>query len=587
KPSPERAPAYFQTALAALDRLVGAVSEALALSSSWGILAGPTPAGFDHRLGAIRRDLCAALEALNGPELEQIARHAFFMQPSYAQISGLVLLQGTTGADIRGVTRLTDRFEQWAQEPATTPQGREDRLRQMLVMMLYRQPWQVPLLRDLADLPAAGGAAYLGWLNQSPILCRAGDEAAYAGFVLRYMEWLERHLSADRPLAQVLLVGQAIGSLDLGKLLLIDQPLRAVQDRRNRLLTRLALREGCARGQVRATDGSEGRIRIGVLCRTFDKGPDSEAVVAFFRAFDPARYDIRAYSIGLRDRVGGQDDAFERLFHATIQQATVLENDAAHIRRRLIFDNLDVFLFANATTYGIRDLDKALFHRVAPVQAVLNSHLPMPLGYPSFDAFITGKAATADMDVPQEDYCETLIRRPGPVINYLSSLQPRADKGLTRADFGLAQDDVVAMTAGSLAKLGHECLSTMMRAVKDIPRGRLLIAPYNPGWAGRSLAIPFNRQIAQTAAEVGLDPDRITVLGEMTVAETEAALGLADIYLNPFPHGGATMMHLALVYGKPAVTLRRRSTRSIDQFLLSALGFDDLLAQTPQDYVTL
>ena len=47
------------------------------------------------------------------------------------------------------------------------------------------------------------------------------------------------------------------------------------------------------------------------------------------------------------------------------------------------------------------------------------------------------------------------------------------------------------------------------------------------------------------------------------------------------------MTHLALIYGVPPVTLRRRSTRSIDQFLIGSLGFPELLADTPDDYVAL
>ena len=71
------------------------------------------------------------------------------------------------------------------------------------------------------------------------------------------------------------------------------------------------------------------------------------------------------------------------------------------------------------------------------------------------------------------------------------------------------------------------------------------------------------------------------------MAEAEAALSCADVYLNPFPHGGATMTHLALIYGIAPVTLRRRSTRSIDQFLIGSLGFPELLADSPDDYIAL
>jgi predicted O-linked N-acetylglucosamine transferase (SPINDLY family) len=94
-------------------------------------------------------------------------------------------------------------------------------------------------------------------------------------------------------------------------------------------------------------------------------------------------------------------------------------------------------------------------------------------------------------------------------------------------------------------------------------------------------------QVARTAAEVGLERERIVILGELSVAEAEAALACADLYLNPFPHGGATMTHLALIYGVPPVTLRRGSTRSIDQFLIGSLGFEELLASSVEAYVAL
>jgi predicted O-linked N-acetylglucosamine transferase (SPINDLY family) len=371
---------------------------------------------------------------------------------------------------------------------------------------------------------------------------------------------------------------------------------RFVQAARNRVLARVALQDGTeslsGAGDLSGSDlagavAGQRRIRVGLLCRTFEKGPDSEAVLAFFLGFDQTRYEIFAYSIGFRDRVVSKDPGFDRLFDATIAHRRDLPDDPAGIRTALRADRLDVFLYANATTYGLQPLDLALFHRIAPLQIVLNSHVPMPMGYPSFDAVLTGQSDQPDHDLPQPDYAERLIPLPGPVINYLTTLEPRPNPPLDRAALGLQHDDIVLMNAGSSMKLRHACLATMMRAVRDIPRGVLLLAPYNPGWAARSMAFVFNRQIAETAAETGLDPSRIRILGELSVAEAEAALACADLYLNPFPHGGATMTHLALIHGVPPVTLRRASTRSIDQFLVETHGFAELLANTPDDYIAL
>jgi predicted O-linked N-acetylglucosamine transferase (SPINDLY family) len=215
----------------------------------------------------------------------------------------------------------------------------------------------------------------------------------------------------------------------------------------------------------------------------------------------------------------------------------------------------------------------------------MNSHIPLALGYPSFDAIITGQSDDPDHEVDAADQPERLVRVPGPVICYLNSLKPRPAPAFDRAALGLGKDEIVLFNAGSLSKLRHDCLATMMRAAKQAPGARLLLAPYNPGWVARSQALAFNRQLHETAEEVGLDPARITVMGELSVAEAEAALALSDLYLAPFPHGGATMTHLALIYGVPPVVLRRHSTRSIDQFLVDTLGMRELLVSTPDDYV--
>jgi predicted O-linked N-acetylglucosamine transferase (SPINDLY family) len=112
-----------------------------------------------------------------------------------------------------------------------------------------------------------------------------------------------------------------------------------------------------------------------------------------------------------------------------------------------------------------------------------------------------------------------------------------------------------------------------------------LLAPFNPGWVARSQALVFDRQLEEMAEALQIDRSRIHVMGELNVAEAESALALCDIYLNPFPHGGATMTHLALINGKPPVTLRRQSSRAIDQFLIQSIGIHEVLAKTPDEYI--
>jgi len=462
----------------------------------------------------------------------------------------------------------------------------EDRLRRLLALsMLYLPVRDLPLLDDISALPQDVVERYLTWLASPPFLFRKGDDAAYVDFAERLLTWFDDQLSRDIPADLRSRLIRTVSDIDLGQLFLVDAPVRHVAEARNRLLERLAIRSGTPRRTLRDPGGSEGRIRVGILCRTFDKGPDSEAIVAFFKAFDATRYEIFAYSVGFRDRVVSDDPDFAREFDEVIHHRRILTSNPRDIRSSLLDDDLDVFIHANATTYGIRAQELALYHRIAPIQLLANSHVPMSLGFPSFDGYITGRSDDPAIEVDQAHHAERLLRRPGPVICYLHSLKPRPDPLFDRAALGFSDDDVVLMNAGSLSKLRHDCLHTMLSALKQVPQARLLLAPYNPGWVARSQAFAFNRQLRDMCEELSVDPARIVVMGELSVAEAESALALCDIYLNPFPHGGATMTHLALINGKPPITLRRRSSRSIDQFLIASMGFEELLASTPEEYL--
>jgi predicted O-linked N-acetylglucosamine transferase (SPINDLY family) len=609
-----------------LSRLYGCNADADVLTGAWAVLAGPTPAGFDDRITLLRRNLRPLLLDLDEKSIQQLLAHPFFVDygrnlrsgfsaladfdeaetETIAEILHLLGVEtrpaedadeedeeevspgGTgDGAKAEGQAKAGDKPPSRAQTPQPARVAEQaDFARTLALAMLYLPAWRAPLVADLQAVPAALRGRYLDWITAPPFLFRAGEDAGFAGHVVRLLDWMADHLDPARPAEIRKAVAQRAANLDLGTLLLIDEPLEAVRSARNRVLERIALRGGgTPRKAVRPADGSEGRRRIGILCRTFDKGPDSEAVVSYFTAADRTKYEVFAYSIGFQDRVVTRDEDFDREFDASIDHRRLLPSDPWDIREQLIADQLDVFLYANATTFGVRDLDLALYHRVAPVQAVMNSHIPLALGYPSFDAIITGQSDDPDHEVDAADQPERLVRVPGPVICYLNSLKPRPAPAFDRAALGLGKDEIVLFNAGSLSKLRHDCLATMMRAAKQAPGARLLLAPYNPGWVARSQALAFNRQLHETAEEVGLDPARITVMGELSVAEAEAALALSDLYLAPFPHGGATMTHLALIYGVPPVVLRRHSTRSIDQFLVDTLGMRELLVSTPDDYV--
>ncbi len=113
--------------------------------------------------------------------------------------------------------------------------------RRMTVLgMLLLPAWEVPL--PDAGLPADVVERRLSWAMAPPALIRAGEDAAWVAHVERLLHWLADALEdGTLPPALRLRLRRMAGRLDLGQLLLVDQPLRGVQAARNRVLEQVAL----------------------------------------------------------------------------------------------------------------------------------------------------------------------------------------------------------------------------------------------------------------------------------------------------------------------------------------------------------
>lgn len=570
-----------------LQALYAANGEADTLTGAWTLSASPTPAGFEDRLARLRARAGTLLDQAEEDEIGDILSEPFFADFGRNIRSGFQALRDYSGDEAVLSARVREDYLKWAEGASDYTDDEAELERLVALAMIYLPVWELPLPADMSGVSDRLFGRLLNWFTAPPFLFRDGEDAAYVIYAEALLTWLDRQLDLAESDAISALLLRTVTSIDLGQLFLIDRPLRGLSQARNRLLERLTPADTSVRSVPRQPGGQDGRIRIGILCRTFDKGPDSEAVVSFFRGFDKTRYEIFAYSIGFRDRVVSANRAFDIEFDKVIDHRRTVAGETVSMRRAILADDLDIFLHANATSYGVHAQEMALYRRVAPIQMVLNSHVPMPFGFASFDGYLTGQSDEAEFEVDQDNYDETLVRVRGPVICYLSSFDAPRQPLFDRAAIGIADDAVVMMNAGSLSKLRHGCLRAMMEAVKAVPSAVLMLAPFNPGWVARSQAFAFNRVLAEMCAETGLSPERVVVLGELSKAEAESALALADIYLNPFPHGGATMTHLALINGKPPVTLRRRSTRSIDQFLIDSIGVSEILADTEEDYIAI
>jgi predicted O-linked N-acetylglucosamine transferase (SPINDLY family) len=84
----------------------------------------------------------------------------------------------------------------------------------------------------------------------------------------------------------------------------------------------------------------------------------------------------------------------------------------------------------------------------------------------------------------------------------------------------------------------------------------------------------------------GIARERITVLGQSTRLEHLAAHDEVDLVLDTFPQTGGVTTVEALLMGVPVVTLLGEGVPGrMSASFLTALGLEDLVAETPDAYV--
>jgi predicted O-linked N-acetylglucosamine transferase (SPINDLY family) len=119
-----------------------------------------------------------------------------------------------------------------------------------------------------------------------------------------------------------------------------------------------------------------------------------------------------------------------------------------------------------------------------------------------------------------------------------------------------------------------------VRLLQSVPDSRMILHAHMG-----SHRLRFNRMLA---AE-GIDPYRIIFMGVKPLREyLDTYAQAVDIALDPVPYNGGTTTCDALWMGVPVVTMAgQRAVSRAGVSLLTNVGMPELIAQSPQEYVSI
>ncbi len=310
------------------------------------------------------------------------------------------------------------------------------------------------------------------------------------------------------------------------------------------------------------------RLRIGYVSPDFRRHPVGYFMRPIFAHHDPQQVEIFVYSDIFRgDAV---TDFFRSRTHAW--RETYGLNDE-QLAEQIRADQIDILI--DLTLHMAKSRLLAFARKPAPIQATYLGYAHST-GLKSMDYKITD----GYLDPPgmsEAFHTEKLIRletnfccEPEPTAPEVGELPAKTNGYITFA------------SSNTLMKTNAAVIETWCRILNELPNSRLLLIATGLGSGASRI------RVLQRFTKRGIAPERIEIADFPGFEPGMRALERADIALDTFPYNGGTTTANALWMGLPVITLAGASPigRQGVSFL-SNLGLPELIAKTPEQYVTI
>ncbi|MBV8308174.1 MAG: tetratricopeptide repeat protein [Gammaproteobacteria bacterium] len=313
----------------------------------------------------------------------------------------------------------------------------------------------------------------------------------------------------------------------------------------------------------------DGVIRLGYFSADYHDHATTYLAAGLLEAHDRRRFRIVGFSFGppahdhMRRRVAMACDEFLEVNGLGDREVAALS------RARGIDIAIDLKGFTQNSRPGI------FAARAAPVQVSY-------LGYPGTMAAPYMDYLVADnVLIPQDSrahYAEQLVYLPH---SYQVNDRKRliAARQFSRRELSLPEDAFVFCCFNNCWKITPGVFDGWMRILRAVPRSVLWLLDSSP---------TATRNLCREALARGVGESRLVFAPHLPVAEHLARQRAADLCLDTLPYNAHTTASDALWAGVPILTRAGQSFAArVTASLLGALGLDELITHSAEDYETL
>lgn len=311
------------------------------------------------------------------------------------------------------------------------------------------------------------------------------------------------------------------------------------------------------------------RLRVGYLSPDFREHSVASFIEPVLRQHDRSRFEVCCYS-----SLPVPDETTLRIKASVDMWRDIHKLSDGEAARLIREDRIDFLIDLSGHSAGGRL--GILAACPAPVQMTWMGY-PNTTGLRTIDYRITDMVADpAGVDA---HYSEALLRLDGCFLNYL----PLTDAPEVAPLPALSKGHITFGSFNNYSKINPGVLQLWAEVLKQVPGSRLLLKC--PALTDASV----QERVRGALLALGIGTERVHLLGHTRTRQEHLALyARVDIALDTFPYNGTTTTCEALWMGVPVLSLvGKHHAGRVGASLLSATGFSDWLADTPESFVAI
>ena len=311
------------------------------------------------------------------------------------------------------------------------------------------------------------------------------------------------------------------------------------------------------------------KLKIGYVSPDFKRHPVGKFIAPIIKHHDHQKFEIYCYG-----EIQKVDEITEEIQSSCDHWRSTLGLTDAEVIEQIKQDQIDILIDLAGHTDDNRL--PIFFSKPAPIQASYLGYFATT-GIPTIDYWITDHHLHP-VDT-EEKTSETIWRLPRCYVAY----QPSPEALEVNPLPALSSEYITFGCLNNFSKLNPFLLSLWAKILQALPQSRLILKSHY-----HNLDDTEEKQSVELfLQEQGFNLEQVELIDSPTLAEDYFALyHRIDIHLDTFPYNGCTTTCDALWMGVPVLTLAGdRKIQRMGNSLLQAIGLEDWIAHSPEEYV--